>query len=86
MTAYRPYSVAVAAREAGLGINFANTEVLVVGDIARAEPTRTLSLDGVQLIRMESFIYFGSKVPNSKDEIARCIQQATSNSGTCGPR
>ena len=45
-------SVSAAAREAGLGINFAKTEVLVVGDLARAEPTRTLSLDGVQLNRV----------------------------------
>ena len=45
-------SVSAAAREAGLGINFAKTEVLVEGDLARAEPTRTLSLDGVQLNRV----------------------------------
>ena len=74
-------SVSAAAREAGLGINFAKTEVLVVGDLARAEPTRTLSLDGVQLNRVESFVYLGSKVPSSKDEISRRIQQATFNSG-----
>ena len=46
-------SVSAAAREAGLGINFAKTEVLVVGGLARAEPTRTLSLDGVQLNRVD---------------------------------
>ena len=45
-------SVSAAARKAGLGINFAKTEVLVVGDLARAEPTHTLSLDGVQLNRV----------------------------------
>ena len=72
-------SVSAAAREAGLGINFKKTEVLVVGGLARAEPTRTLSLDGVQLNRVENFVYLGSKVAFSRRP------STPENSGTCGP-
>ena len=42
-------AIAVEARKAGLEINTDKTNVLVVGDLSSAEPTRTLSVDGVQI-------------------------------------
>jgi hypothetical protein len=75
------HAVATAARAAGLEINGGKTKLLVVGDLANAEPTRTLSLDGVPVERVAHFVYLGSQVPSSKDEIARRIQQAAFHSG-----
>ena len=53
-------AIAVEARKAGLEINADKTKVLVVGELASAEPTRTLSVNGVRIERVQHFVYLGS--------------------------
>ena len=58
-------------REAGLDINVEKTKVLVLGDLAVAHPTETLSLDGVPIERVANFLYLGSLILNTTEEVLR---------------
>ena len=61
-------AVALVGREAGLEINVDKTKVLVVGDLARTDPSRTLSVDGMLLERVQNFQYLGTPRTTSPDE------------------
>ena len=75
------HAVASKGLAAGLAINLSKTKVLVVGDLATAEPNRSLSLDGVQLERVSSFVYLGAQVPSVQDEIAKRLRLAAHQTG-----
>ena len=75
------HAIAASGREAGLEINVEKTKVLVLGDLAVAHPTETLSLDGVPIERVENFLYLGSLILNTTDEIRRCIRRASHQTG-----
>ena len=74
-------AIAASGREAGLEINVEKTKVLVLGDLAVAHPTETLSLDGVPIERVENFLYLGSLILNTTEEIRRCIRRASHQTG-----
>ena len=74
-------AIAASGREAGLEINVDKTKVFVLGDLAIAQPSETLSLDGVPIERVQNFLYLGSLILNTTDEIRRCIHRASHQTG-----
>ena len=74
-------ALAASGREAGLEINVDKTKVLVLGALAVAHPTETLSHDGVPIERVKNFLYLGSLILNTTDEIRRCIRRASHQTG-----
>ncbi len=74
-------AIAASGREAGWEINVEKTKVLILGALAVAHPTETLSHDGVPIDLVENFLYLGSLILNTTDEIRRCIRRASHQTG-----
>jgi hypothetical protein len=78
-------SIALEGIRAGLAINGPKTELLVVGDLASAEPERTIYLNGTPLKRVSDFVYLGSQIGSSRQDTARRLRLAAHHTGLLQP-